>query len=959
MSSRKYILAITCGLVAPRLFSFTANRWQPVDGEWSGNYSDVRHWSLGRLPECRSSESGDDAVFENTSGSEIVITVDADLGGGLPQPAFLKIGSSPNVVKDSLSPVRFVGSGSLRQFMKESSFYVHTDGKVIFDDRVAADFVGIAFDAAYTNRLIEVRGNARLKVQNFKKLHASDTLRIRENGVLDVTLGSVNVDPAAPPTIDFASGKVFFRDGCILSNPAMLPRGTGILDFQTVGGADALKFTASVDQEMSGTLYATNAWGMKLEGATSELWGGGLLEIGHLYTPVSDAKRVVLDLARLNFGNGYYIGSGTSVAFPSDTTIGQFGADARVSSPFDCFFAKTLTLDTTDAHDGATPRTVRQFVRQSTGTLRVVGGGTAYVGPSDNACARNSQAVRAVEVAAGATLGLMTNFLTPFRFGAGTLMANARLLAKAGTTTYDFTQLTVDPSVKLEVDVAGLTAMDTQSSGNLVYPVLLATLGEGIPLANVTLKNNTGGWVAKKVGASVYLRNGAEKLQNPSPFLWTGAADGDWSEPGNWQSNAVPTSADTVFFGVSDRNNVVTIPAGGASIRAFNGAGLYGSNNDWYRSSEPYVFRGGKLTVCQNLPGWKGQQSAFFDCGRMPKTFENDVEFAGEEAYICPYHVVAFNGAFAANRLLLHAGDIRFGGVATIGAISSPVPKFVSDARDFSIHVMPGGALTVTDQSNGQLSYPVPLLVDGGASMTVNGTYRQSASSGVIVNVVDGRLAFAGEYVSQCDQTFAGTGRVDVADTRALANNVAIDLAGGVRFCPQAFQTVSQGADCAGASIRLRVPDYSEATVGALRDWVYGPADGAEPTTTASSRAFGLGKRSTLTVDTTDPDTQAGRKIAFADPIVGHGRVVVVGKGALILKTAESSVDELDVSEGTLDVDPDLLAASGYTEVLTAKKITGLDGHLSGRLRMSISRNADGTVTLSVAPRHGLKLCIR
>ena len=82
MSSRKYILAITCGLVAPRLFSFTANRWQPVDGEWSGNYSDVRHWSLGRLPECRSSESGDDAVFENTSGSEIVITVDADLGGG-------------------------------------------------------------------------------------------------------------------------------------------------------------------------------------------------------------------------------------------------------------------------------------------------------------------------------------------------------------------------------------------------------------------------------------------------------------------------------------------------------------------------------------------------------------------------------------------------------------------------------------------------------------------------------------------------------------------------------------------------------------------------------------------------------------------------------------------------------------------------------------------------------------
>lgn len=878
------------------------------------------------------------------------------LGGGTPQPAFLKIGSSPNVIKDSLSPVRFVGSGTLRQFMNNASFYVHTDGKVIFDDSVAADFVTISSDAAYTNRLIEIRGNARLKVQYIGKLHSSDTLRIRENGVLDVTRGSVNVDPEAHPTIDFTGGKVFFRDGCTLSNPAILPRGTGVLDFQTVDGANALKFTEPIDQEMSGMFYATNAWGMKLEGATSELWGGGVLEIGLLYAPAS-SKEVVLDLARLNFGNGYYIASSTSVAFPSDTIIGQFGADARLSSPFGCSFAKTLTLDTTDTHDGTTPRTVRQFVRQSTGTLRVVGGGTAYVGPSDEACARNSQAIRAVEVAEGASLGLMSAFRTPFRFGIGNLKANAKLLAKAGSTTYDFTQLMVDPAVTLEVDVEGLTATDTQSKGDLVYPILHATLGEGISLANVTLKNNTGGWVAKQVGASIYLRNGAEKLQNPSPFLWTGAVDGDWSEPGNWQSNAVPTSIDTVCFGVSDRNNVVTIPAGGASIHAFNGAGCHGGA--WYRSSEPYVFRGGKLTVCQNLLGRNGYRSAFFDCGRMSKTFENDVEFVGEEVYLCPYHVVAFNGAFTANRLLLHAGDIRFGGVATIGAISSPVSKFVSDARDFSIHVMSGGTLTVTDQSNGQLSYPVPLIVDGGASMTVNGTYYQTASSGGILNIVDGRLTFADEYVSRCDQTFAGTGRVDVADTRAFANNVAIDLTGGIRFCPSAFQTVSRGVDCAGASIRLRVPDYSEATVGAIRDWVYGPADGAEPATTASSRAFELGKHSTLTIDTTDPDTQTGRKIAFADPIVGEGRVVVVGKGALILKTAESAIDELDVSEGMLDVDPNLLAASGWTEVLTAKKISGLDGHLSRNLRIFIRQNADGTMTLSVAPRHGLHLCIR
>jgi len=93
-------------------FAYTANYWRPVDGEWNGNWSDEAHWSLGHVPS--NAKYGEDAVIKNTSGHEIVITVDKDFvseGDDQAIPAFIKIGDSDS--EPVLAPVRLDGSGKL------------------------------------------------------------------------------------------------------------------------------------------------------------------------------------------------------------------------------------------------------------------------------------------------------------------------------------------------------------------------------------------------------------------------------------------------------------------------------------------------------------------------------------------------------------------------------------------------------------------------------------------------------------------------------------------------------------------------------------------------------------------------------------------------------------------------------------------------------------------------------
>ena len=58
---KRQVLFAAAALSASLSFGFTANRWQPVAGDWNGDYSDVAHWSLGHLPDMSAETGGEDA----------------------------------------------------------------------------------------------------------------------------------------------------------------------------------------------------------------------------------------------------------------------------------------------------------------------------------------------------------------------------------------------------------------------------------------------------------------------------------------------------------------------------------------------------------------------------------------------------------------------------------------------------------------------------------------------------------------------------------------------------------------------------------------------------------------------------------------------------------------------------------------------------------------------------------
>ena len=80
-------------LCATHAFAYDANIWQPVDGDWNGKYSDVRHWSRGHLPDVNEG-IGEDAIFR-CQDFDYTVTIDCSIGDGdVPMPAFFKIGQN-------------------------------------------------------------------------------------------------------------------------------------------------------------------------------------------------------------------------------------------------------------------------------------------------------------------------------------------------------------------------------------------------------------------------------------------------------------------------------------------------------------------------------------------------------------------------------------------------------------------------------------------------------------------------------------------------------------------------------------------------------------------------------------------------------------------------------------------------------------------------------------------------
>ena len=333
------------------------------------------------------------------------------------------------------------------------------------------------------------------------------------------------------------------------------------------------------------------------------------------------------------------------------------------------------------------------------------------------------------------------------------------------------------------------------------------------------------------------------------------------------------------------------------SVRRIIGGGRNDEASKWYRSAEPFLFKGGDLTI--NNTGSGDYKSSIFTCSKSPLIF--DCKVVGTTLGVLGYSYVAFRGGMTATELK-PTGEVRIGGTAAVSKVTAATDSY-SDSRYTTLTVLQGGNLTTSQSSTNNKHLGLRVL--GGGTATFAQTFAYSSTTVPTSWQVDGRLAFSGVLNLNAPVTLSGTGRVDVAANNSNSGDGRITMKGGVTLSPAVWHTVCHATSNNGM-MPISVPDAQTATFAPRGNIEYGPAADNTPTTAAADRALRLGRRATLTVATDDIDNPAvTRDVSFIDPIAAEtmARIVKTGSGKLTLASSANTfagTAGLDVRGGTL-----------------------------------------------------------
>ena len=907
-------------------FAFTDNKWQAdPSGNWNGKWSDVAHWSKGRLP---NGSADDNAIFDNQA---VPYTVEID--GDYVVPGFFKIGGSG--ARPGAGKISFVGTGSVRQ--AQSTMYVYSNREVSFGGSVTIGEHSILeiMEGAdvYMADSASIRVSSNMKIEAGAKFNVADSasalvsnyiwfydaaeLHVRNSGCVQgklyldgsCTSGALTMSggslkcpatvPAFPAAFDISvtGGRLIIVGNC--NDCRFLPKGEMAVFEHLGSGGASFSCANSFVGELSGLYIGTNSAansGFRLD-YEAEIFGGGRL-YADWYVPFSPSTVTsVVDVTHLGIGTRCHLDSNGAVSYPSDMTISAFGD--YISPNLSCvsLFSGQVVFDTLDALGRSTAHTATfPGVSETPGFgFRVQGGGSQSL--SFGSIDERIPAIRNIDVAAGTTL-LFTNTLNKSRYVRPdflSLGANAVLGYKpASGYTIDAAETEIAASAAVNVNMASLSA--TQDT--LVQPVFMAASGNAPALSLFSFVNSSN-WEMKKVDGIIYAKSTtAETSPNPSPYRWTGANSGNWSDGGNWNGGSIPGGENDAFFTLTGSGrNEITIPAGGVSVRRIIGGGRNDDAGKWYRSAEPFLFQGGDLTI--NNTGSGDYKSSIFTCSKSPIVF--DCKVVGTTLGVLGYSYVAFRGGMTATELK-PVGEVRIGGNASVSKVTVAADSY-SDSRYTTLTVLNGGNLTTSQSSTNNKHLGLRVL--GGGSAAFAETFAYSSTTVSTSWQVDGRLAFSGILNLNAPVTLSGTGRVDVAANNSNSGDGRITMKGGVILSPITWHTVCHATSNNGM-MPLSVPDAQTATFAPRGNIEYGPAADNSPTTTSAGRALRLGRRATLTVATDDIDNPAvTRDVTFVDPIEAEtmAKIVKTGSGKLTLASSANSftgTSGLDVRCGTL-----------------------------------------------------------
>ena len=657
----------------------------------------------------------------------------------------------------------------------------------------------------------------------------------------------------------------------------------------------------------------------------------------------------------LVIGSKFKVGTGHSYAgFPIGITFGAYGNWELVSATR-LYIRERFHVNTADFYNPTVPRSINMLGSKELDNapfdLAVYGGGSFNFALNDNYILFNK--IDGFTLGEGTTMTMVrsqnnyrrkNNILAQkMKLGAGSdfsLMMRYTFLESTDTAEIE-EGATINAYIYTKT-----TDPDFNYSENR-YPIL--TAGPTGSVENLTVNltgDGTEGWTVHKLLNSAWVDNGKIDM-TPDPsraWEWCGGADGNLSTPANWScgaaSNVINTGKAVVFRTMqgmitNDLDNVNV-----ARLTATNSCG-------------PVRMRGKPVTVSNSYR--VSSYSPIGNFSMFPFVFENDITATGSTYFgvtsgnsrFNSATYIAFLGKLTVNSPVFSvSGHVVIGGEATANSILMDT-RFSSSTggrRASMLEILSGGSMTVSMQTNtfSNASDTSLRVNEGGILSFTGGKFDNRTPS---THRVHGLMDIDVPLSSTTNLSFFGTGRVNVASTKSSTKAAKVRIGDGLRLYPKTWNTLT--TDGVGP-IKLYV--LTRATIGAKADWTYGPAAGVTTTTTPGERALVTEAiYSPLTIDTTDPDTGAGHKITFADPILAAGDVAVKGVGAVSFASGEDSFGGILSFDGdvalVLSAAQRQAALGNWAAILTATKIEGVPRTADG-VRLRVADNGDGTQSL-------------
>ena len=904
--------------VAASLACLAANaatiNWQPVNGDWSGDFGDPNHWDSGAVP-----GSGDDATFPASSPREFTLTVNAEYT--VHKIAF--VDAARKVTITGTGKISTVYAGSLANTIGRYN-HVVLDGASFHSGYQLLHYgtlevrAGSTFSNGDTFYLWEP--NATVIVDGgtctFRTIYCNDTSVnggvYVKNGSLTSDKGMTSTKAGRPAVLDVSGGTVSLKSLTMSIAGSRLSLSGGALTITDTSDG-ALNVAADAEVSLTG---GTFSWQHDLSDPRFYATDGADVDIGTKQVMVTNGPVVAKSAGALiarGFRNGSVANSFIDGTFPKIIFTypdGYFWVDSGSYKRF-CFngpttigatcnmivnlghtlshtlFKGDITVDTLDYRDRTTKRTIcTRGLHPTDGeaTLTVTGGGTYQVLES-----LSYNSFKSVTVDDGTTLTLLDRPANveygPLVAESFTMKANSKLALNAGANHVQAKTFAIDPSATITV-----TVPSTFTTG--AAPILQTTdqTTPSVSLSQITLAGSTEGVLLKNENGQVTVYKPGS-IDGTYATEWTGAgADNCFSTAENWYGNALPNSSQIIYFGASTVTNPRwgVIAGGGSTVGGYlfrdtaTETFSYSSNGETMRD---YLVDGTILHVGT----WAGVPQ--FVNGSLRR----DGWLLSFGARCAAPLVLGGNGTYTwtnSKKYMRICGDVRLNKNGFTGSgfdfHSTPTTK----TPYTRLTVLPGTTATMSSQVDDFAVGSAGVRIETGASLTFgNGSgafYRWAAEPAK--QVVNGTLDIQAPFYGGVKQTYGGEGRMNIASVKSGTAASRVQLADSLNVYPGDWTTVTSDADNPVALTAIG----GTPTIHLASNWRYGVAAGVATSSVAAARALEIEKGAVLTLDA------GGNTATIDEDVAGEGTLVITNGTLAVNSTAASSVNLKVAAEGVL-----------------------------------------------------------